>query len=243
MNNEDLIKIAETDIRASKILYDNKLYTQALFYFQQSVEKVSKYIGLQMACISESMLKNISHDPTKVFAKMFSHLSNKCDGVLPPINPHEITNAKQIVQQTDEHIATAVLKQNINEIIKAPNPINTYGKSEFDAVIDYISTLMPDYDLGLDNPLLRKYTEVKLQEQTHNIIIYINIGQRLLLLLMLYSLFLSRYKVDDFRYLSESFGNPINYFNDEHAFVIELKNHIYIMSSYIIPNSLNITWC
>ena len=82
MNNEDLIKIAETDIRASKILYDNKLYTQALFYFQQSVEKVSKYIGLQMACISESLLKNISHDPTKLFAKMFSQNSRNT-GIQP----------------------------------------------------------------------------------------------------------------------------------------------------------------
>ena len=37
--DEELLKIAEKDLHASQVLYDNGLYSQAVFSFQQSVEK------------------------------------------------------------------------------------------------------------------------------------------------------------------------------------------------------------
>ena len=70
MGNKYWIDVASHDIEACKVLRDNKLYAQSLFYFQQSVEKCSKYIGLEIGGFSNKELKEISHNPIKLFKKM-----------------------------------------------------------------------------------------------------------------------------------------------------------------------------
>ena len=42
----ELFAIAKMDLEASNVLYDNELYPQAIFYFQQSVEKANKALVL-----------------------------------------------------------------------------------------------------------------------------------------------------------------------------------------------------
>ena len=59
MGNKYWIDVASHDIEACKVLRDNKLYAQSLFYFQQSVEKCSKYIGLEIGGFSNKELKSV----------------------------------------------------------------------------------------------------------------------------------------------------------------------------------------
>lgn len=62
----DLIEIALRDIKASEILYENKLYAQSYFYFQQASEKANKALGLFADIISKNDLKNIQHNQLKI---------------------------------------------------------------------------------------------------------------------------------------------------------------------------------
>jgi len=65
-----LIEISESDLQASKILFQQGLYPHAVFYLQQSVEKLVKTIGLKTGAIVPSELKNrISHNTIKVYLK------------------------------------------------------------------------------------------------------------------------------------------------------------------------------
>ena len=53
MDKMHWIDVAWYDIKSCRLLYKNKLYAQSLFYFQQSIEKCSKYIGIVMGGFSE----------------------------------------------------------------------------------------------------------------------------------------------------------------------------------------------
>jgi HEPN domain-containing protein len=43
--DEELLMIAKKDLQASRVLFDNRLYPQAIFFFQQSVEKANKSLA------------------------------------------------------------------------------------------------------------------------------------------------------------------------------------------------------
>ena len=57
-------KVARADLRASKFLYDNKLYPQAIFYLQQTVDKSVKAVGLMLSLvrpIKEDLSREVGH--------------------------------------------------------------------------------------------------------------------------------------------------------------------------------------
>ncbi|HEV2226215.1 MAG TPA: HEPN domain-containing protein, partial [Nitrososphaerales archaeon] len=57
-------KIAKADLRASKFLYDNKLYPHAVFNLQQSVDKSVKAVGLMLSLvrpIREDLSRDVGH--------------------------------------------------------------------------------------------------------------------------------------------------------------------------------------
>jgi hypothetical protein len=63
-----LLNIAERDLKASKCLCLDKLYPQALFYYQQSIEKAFKTIFYSLGLLSyKEMKEDISHNPLNIF--------------------------------------------------------------------------------------------------------------------------------------------------------------------------------
>jgi len=57
-------KIGRADLRASKLLYGKKLYSQSIFYLQQSVEKSVKATGLLLGLVrpnSEDLTREVGH--------------------------------------------------------------------------------------------------------------------------------------------------------------------------------------
>ncbi len=72
--DEELLKIAEKDLKASKILYEKRLFPQSIFYFQQSVEKANKVFALITNQITEKDLKNkIGHETINIYDKSLKH--------------------------------------------------------------------------------------------------------------------------------------------------------------------------
>ncbi|MCD6371860.1 MAG: HEPN domain-containing protein, partial [Candidatus Aenigmarchaeota archaeon] len=69
---KELLEIAKKDLESAKILYKNNLYPQAVFFFQQSVEKANKALGLMLKLVKEDELKNyIRHKPIKIYGRIF----------------------------------------------------------------------------------------------------------------------------------------------------------------------------
>lgn len=62
-----LFETSKKDLMASRILYKNKIYPQALFCFQQSIEKLAKSLFLLIKVADEEEIeKIIKHNPLKV---------------------------------------------------------------------------------------------------------------------------------------------------------------------------------
>jgi len=55
------LEIAKSDLEASRTLLSNKHYPQAIFLFEQAVEKGVKSIGLWMNIVTEEECKEIGH--------------------------------------------------------------------------------------------------------------------------------------------------------------------------------------
>jgi HEPN domain-containing protein len=73
-----LLLISKTDLEASKLLYFNKNYSQAIFFLQQSIEKATKCLGLMANIIKEDELqRKISHTPTKIYQKLINEQIKK----------------------------------------------------------------------------------------------------------------------------------------------------------------------
>jgi hypothetical protein len=63
-----LLTIALEDLEGSKVLFEKKLYPQSIYALQQSVEKGTKFLGLDKGIINEiDLQKKISHNTEKIF--------------------------------------------------------------------------------------------------------------------------------------------------------------------------------
>lgn len=71
MDTQDILfKVAVKDLKAAKSLYSQKLYAQAVFSMQQSVEKATKSFGLLLKMTTPTDLqKNVGHKTSKMYLK------------------------------------------------------------------------------------------------------------------------------------------------------------------------------
>lgn len=72
LSHMDFLDLATSDIKSSYALLQAREYHNAVYHFQQSVEKSCKYLGLTMKLFTFDELRQISHEPQRVFDKIFS---------------------------------------------------------------------------------------------------------------------------------------------------------------------------
>jgi len=83
---EEYLKIAIKDLKATKILHKNRLYSQALFYFSQSVEKANKCFALTSNKYSEPDMLKINHDATRIYKDNVIELKRRYATLLRNLN-------------------------------------------------------------------------------------------------------------------------------------------------------------
>ena len=71
LSHANFLDLSSSDINSAKALLQVKEYHNAVYHFQQSVEKSCKYLGLTVKAFSFKELREISHEPQKVFDKVF----------------------------------------------------------------------------------------------------------------------------------------------------------------------------
>lgn len=230
---EQYLKLAKEDLETAQLLYKGKKYSNALYHYHQSVEKASKSIGLSIGGISEKQLTEISHEPIKVFKFLLKHVEKQLDGLLPPVDPHLFTNAKQIIDlESEEEIVRSAWNM-LKSISNEGKIINEeLFPSHFDAVVDYISKTVPNFNLGLDNESFKRHAALRLKYEAIKTITFINFGIKILQVLLINSLICSKFKPDQFRYPTNNFGNPVEYFNENNPLIRDLH---FFMNSMKIP--------
>ena len=236
MGNKYWIDVASHDIEACKVLRDNKLYAQSLFYFQQSVEKCSKYIGLEIGGFSNKELKEISHNPIKLFKKMAEKINKENDDYDSQYWDKELAKSQCIIKNAKEDDAVNVFKVIVGRDLRDIPPL---GEETLEG---YLKGVIEEYIPDLDIKELCMLLEQEMLSEVKQMFLRDTYGERILVLLLMLSLLLSRFKVDDFRYPSQQYGNPNDYFNEDRALVKELGNLVVIMESYVLSMARLIRW-
>jgi HEPN domain-containing protein len=205
-----LLKIARKDLEASRILFREKLYSQAVFFLQQSVEKAAKAMGLREGLVSKKQLKQkIGHKAWMVFIEYYNialKIQKQLEGV-----------------REEEHVSETLLY--LNMITHGLKPLFEYKKEETpgktDEIIDdtinhlytvlkrgeFLKILDEDTEAILHKPLgLSKITLKELMTRWKEIVG----GGRLVL--FVFSYLLERHATWS-RYPDERF-NPLEYYSE-----------------------------
>jgi hypothetical protein len=100
-----LYKISREDLRAAKVLYEKKLWSQSIFYLQQAVEKATKSLGIYTGRIKKNQIKKIGHNPIKVFVEELDYWKKlaikfkKTRRILPELEVFDVV--KELPAQVD----------------------------------------------------------------------------------------------------------------------------------------------
>lgn len=135
---EEYLKIAKKDLKATKILYENKLYAQAIFYFAQSVEKANKGFALTSNKYSEKDMLSVNHDVTRIYKDNIIELKRRYDNLSRNLNQMSELKNTEFVQNLDiESMKTECEKslRNLAEIITEKNDLIYISKGEIQNVL------------------------------------------------------------------------------------------------------------
>ena len=141
-----LLETARKDLEASRILHKKKLYPQAVFYFQQSVEKSVKSFGLIEKMIDEKNLTNkIGHKPLKIFTRLIKKHDKR-----PKMK--KIVKELEALQKDDKayaDISQKELKSLITSLENILRDIETF-KPESELSEEQLKTIRTGFIKGLD---------------------------------------------------------------------------------------------
>ncbi len=169
---KEFLKIANKDLKSSKILYENLLYPQAMFYFSQSVEKANKAFALTTGNYTEKYIKEIGHDSTTIHKNAIIETKNRYQNLLR--NLDELPDLKNL-----EFLANLDLQGEINKCdialrdfadIKSENPSLVFmPKREIDNSLKEIQFTEKEIEEGISDIGNFELTEEMWNEQKDEI--------------------------------------------------------------------------
>jgi len=136
---KQLLEIAKQDMKASLLLYKNKLYSQAMFYLQQSVEKMAKAFAVHFGIITENELKKISHNPLKIYKKTTDDLVKKFKKIDAASQVYPKLKSTKIFKIIEESNIGEVCRkfENLYHVLSSQKPL-ILSEEEIDKILNEI---------------------------------------------------------------------------------------------------------
>ncbi len=136
------LEIALKDLQSAYLLYENKMYSQSFFLFQQASEKANKALGLSIEGLSENKVLGIQHNQIKIHSITASSQLSQIESTIKKLANHpEITN-HELFNKIDFNSYIQILKNSVSHLnsIKKDDIINL---SKYDLVrfIDILEEL------------------------------------------------------------------------------------------------------
>jgi len=232
MNSSIWIEVAISDLKSSIVLYDNKNFSQSLFYFFQAIEKSTKYLGISLGIIEANRLrKDISHETVKIFKVLIENINNNQE-INSDIKLDDLNNLiNSVRERSDKERAEFVLryiKKSMNKDF--PIPMENMD-SPFILMINYLKSI------GIKDPILEKpmsenefkHLENVLKETSINKILIINYASKITMVMLVLNIFTNCYKIDDLRYPGDRIKNPNSHFDEENDYVKILPELFHII--------------
>lgn len=150
------IKAGEDDLKSAKILYNSKIFPNAIYHLQQSVEKFVKGYMIDFIGLTNKEIKNINHDSPKAFIKLIK----KMDKILT-ISLVFAKNYNVLDNQTSDILINNV--QNINMFDNLFNKNKGYIAKmdcfEIRRFINTASKINDSFDLSKSNEISERIIE------------------------------------------------------------------------------------
>lgn len=147
-------KIAKSDFETAKILFNNNKFPEAIYYFQQSVEKLSKAFGLKNNFIKvEDLSRAISHKSEKVFTKQ---MKSQQPDLEEAIKLEELFPDFFKIETDNINLDLTGFSQQIHESSNALQQLKSkdflwLSHDDIDYLLDNIIKIDPNIEVNLDD--------------------------------------------------------------------------------------------
>jgi HEPN domain-containing protein len=165
---EAFFEISQKDLKASKLLFKNKLYPQAVFYLQQSVEKATKSFGILNEIITlEEARYDVGHDSLKIYKKMMKSLQKEMEYFEEIINKNPRLGKNKIVEDITSNFSSKKMREYLNSLNDMDNKrvYNFPSKKDIESSIKLLDII--ESKLGKSS-LPSILTKQKLEESVKN---------------------------------------------------------------------------
>jgi len=153
-----LLRTAKNDLKSSDVLYNKKLYPQAVEHFQQSVEKSNKALGLISQKITENMLQNhIGHKPLKIHIKIIKEQKKNFEDFKKLMEQRLISDTSIIKREQVKKYLKEMKKflRDSKALDKNPTKYANVPKQELQNLIKFLegnfkklSNIKPEIEIG-----------------------------------------------------------------------------------------------
>lgn len=231
------LDLANSDIKSADALLKIKEYPNAVYHFQQSVEKSCKYLGLTNRIFTFNELRKISHDPHKVFDMLFSS-----DLYTSIFTDNDYKSFKDEIDKLTKDEIVEFCHNRIQTIIENPHE-DRIGKLASDIVIDYYENNPLSNNDSSIKELLKNVRRMRGYPKCESIckqLIKRNNNIEICMSAQMLMSFLVRGVEANSRYPDENRINPndiyseksplvqnLNYFIDKQKFCIDTLNNFY----------------
>lgn len=93
------IDLARSDLKSSRLLYNNAHHRTSYFFFQQASEKANKAFAHLTGLLSDKEFKNIQHDQLKIYKKIILKQEVEIKTLVRALKPYPKVANHQILQQ------------------------------------------------------------------------------------------------------------------------------------------------
>jgi hypothetical protein len=150
------LECARMDINASKLLYREKDYSNAVYHLQQATEKLAKAYFMLFPSSSYDEIRAIQHTTPRVFLDFMSKsqakpLIYRLKSLLPSIDfgdLDEILDIVKIIKKPQTQVEMARLSnEEIKEFLKIPDSISpSKGENGFEVILRNLGTTVEEIE-------------------------------------------------------------------------------------------------
>ena len=206
-----LIEISKEDLKAATVLYENRLFPQSLFFFQQSIEKLSKHLGISNEIIEPGKLQSeINHKSLLIFSKLAKktgelvgdselNIDNDYQKIINLHKTAPLSELLPVVKKTIEYYKNLPLPENIEAIVLKIRDFKNNNKGS-EKLID---------------TTLNNYSRFKLEELYRQMPMYISATMTLFMLSPIFSDLVSKVRYP----IGTDFINPSSIYNLNHELI------------------------
>jgi len=244
--NKCFLTESKADFSASESLLKDENYSRALYFFQQSVEKILKFICLEVGAVKFSDTKQLNHNVFNLINKLCKHfqiISNNPE--LKTIEDQIMEDLNVIQNFKDEGDKVSAVNELIT-IFSQATPL--FKKNENETNIEALNRLTSSFGSEINESDLKLIKNMEhdhpsfVRSKLNDIITLFNVGINMLQLIAIYTFYTNHFKSDSLRYPTQAIESPSTYFNPDNAFIKALPNMLETYNRYVLLRIEEVNW-